>query len=180
MSPQNQLNIYFVTSTQYCLGIANLKKVFRPFLIHSKKLPQNLKNFAATLVKLIKFVSHFCVISQIFQWLTHPLMSSDKCNSITGETTGFIFALSDVALSWDVPFRQLQQFHCLHHSSTKAYLCSPFLSPLPHWWQFTIHLLWLQCKGRVRTVSKYLLYFAKQDWYTLLEQSVGLSNWLFY
>ena len=28
--------------------------------------------------------------------------------------------------------------------------------------------------------SKYLLYFAKQDWYTLLEQSVSLSNRLFY
>ena len=28
--------------------------------------------------------------------------------------------------------------------------------------------------------SKDLLYFAKQDRYTLLEQSVGLSNWLFY
>ena len=28
--------------------------------------------------------------------------------------------------------------------------------------------------------SKYLLYFAKQDQYTLLEQSEVLSNWLFY
>jgi len=32
----------------------------------------------------------------------------------------------------------------------------------------------------INTFSKYLLYFAKQDRYTLLEQSVDLSNWLFY
>ena len=45
MSPQNQLNIYFVTSRQYRLGIAKLKNVFRLFLTHSKMLLQNFKNF---------------------------------------------------------------------------------------------------------------------------------------
>ena len=38
ISPQNQLDIYLVTSRQYRLGIAKLKNVFRSFLTHSKKL----------------------------------------------------------------------------------------------------------------------------------------------
>ena len=43
--PQNQPNIYFLTSRQYWLGIAKLKNVFRSFLTHSKKSLQNFKNF---------------------------------------------------------------------------------------------------------------------------------------
>ena len=39
---------------------------------------------------------------------------------------GLIFALFDAASLRDVPFRQPQQFQCLHHGFTKAYLCSPF------------------------------------------------------
>ena len=44
ISPQNQLDIYFVTSRQYSLGIAKLKNVFRSFLTHSKNLLQNFNN----------------------------------------------------------------------------------------------------------------------------------------
>ena len=47
-SLQTKLNIYFVTSRQYRLGIAKLKNVFRLFLTHSKKLLQNFKNFLFT------------------------------------------------------------------------------------------------------------------------------------
>jgi len=43
LSPQNQLNIYFVTFRQYRLGIAKLKNVFRSFLTYSKKLLRILK-----------------------------------------------------------------------------------------------------------------------------------------
>ena len=39
-----------------------------------------------------------------------------------------IFALFDVTLSRDMPFRQLQQLQRLHYGSTKAYLCSPLCS----------------------------------------------------
>jgi len=44
ISPQNHLDIYFVTSRQYSLGIAKLKNTFRSFLIHSKKLLWIFKN----------------------------------------------------------------------------------------------------------------------------------------
>jgi len=51
-------------------------------------------------------------------------MRSDKRNSIMAIATGLISSLFNVALSGDVPFRQPQQFQCLHHGSTKAFLCS--------------------------------------------------------
>jgi len=88
--PQNQLNIYFMTSR---VGIAKLKNVFRSSLTHSKQLLQNLKNF---------------LFSQILYWLTDYLvcllMPSDKHNSITAKATGLIFGLLNVVSSRDVPF----------------------------------------------------------------------------
>ena len=36
--------------------------------------------------------------------------------------------LQDVVSSQDMPFCQPQQLQCLHHGSTKAYLCSPLYS----------------------------------------------------
>jgi len=38
-----------------------------------------------------------------------------------------ISSLFNVASSRDVPFHQPLQLQCLHHGSTKAYLCSPFV-----------------------------------------------------
>ena len=42
---------------------------------------------------------------------------------------GLISSLFNSALCTDVSFRQPQQLQCLHHGSTKAHLCSPFLFP---------------------------------------------------
>ena len=73
------------------------------------------------------------------EWLTiWWLMPSDKCHSITAKAMDLISSLSNVASFWDVPFRQPLQLQCSHHGSTKAYLCSPFLSPLPCRWQFAV------------------------------------------
>jgi len=69
------------------------------------------------------------------------LMPSDKHNSITAQAMGLISSLFNVALSRDVPFHQPLQLQYLHHGSTKAYLSSPFLSPLLHWWQYALALL---------------------------------------
>ena len=124
LSPCNQLNIYFVTSRQYRLGITKLKNVFRSFITRSKNLQWNFKNF---------------LFSQIFYWLTYwlthslspLLMPSDKHNSIAAIATALISSLLNVALSRDVPFCQPQQLQCLYHGSTETCLCSPcFCSPL--------------------------------------------------
>jgi len=139
LSLQNQLNIYFVTSRQYRLGIASLKNVFRSFLTHSKKLLWNFKNF---------------LFSQIFYWLhdwltdslTPLLMHLDKRNSITAKAIGSISSLFNVSSSGDVPFRQPLQLQCYYHGSTKAHLCTPSLSPLPRRWQLAVHALWLRCE----------------------------------
>jgi len=71
-------------------------------------------------------------------WLTIWLMSSDKRNSITAKAIGLISSLFNIASSWDVPFRQPLQLQCSYHDSTKTYLCSPFLSPLPRRWRFVV------------------------------------------
>ena len=52
-------------------------------------------------------------------------MPSGKHNSIIAMATGLIFSLINVTSSRDVPFRHPQQLQCLHHGSTKGYLCSP-------------------------------------------------------
>ena len=111
------------------------------FLTHFKKLLQNFKNFL--------FSWNFLLTDWLTDSLTHLLMPSYKHNRITAKATGLIFALFDVVSSKDVLFHQMQQLQCLHHGSTKAYLCSPFLSPLPHRWRFVVHALWPQCKTRV-------------------------------
>ena len=113
------VNIFFVTSIQCRLGIANLKNVFRS---HFKNLLRNFKKF---------------LFSQIFYWLTDwltdwlfPLLIPwDKCNSITAIATALISSLFNVASSRGVPFHQPQlQLQCLHDGSTKAYLYSPLYS----------------------------------------------------
>jgi len=94
-------------------------------------------------------------------------MPSDKRNSIMAMATGFNFSLINVTLSGDVPFHPVQQLQCLHHGSTKDYLCSPLssiFSPLPRRWQFAICVLWLRCETRVSIglagVFLMLLFFA--------------------
>ena len=65
-------------------------------------------------------------------------MPSDKRNSITTKAISLISSLFNVASSQDVPFCQPLQIQCSYHGSTKAYLCSPFLSPLLRRWQFVV------------------------------------------
>jgi len=65
-------------------------------------------------------------------------MPSDKHNSITAKAIDLISLLFNVASSRDVPFCQLLQLQCSYHGSTKAFLCSPFLSPLPRRGQFVV------------------------------------------
>ena len=48
---------------------------------------------------------------------------------------GWIFVLLDVTLFQDLFLHQPQQLWCLHHSSTKVYLCSPLCSiSFPHFY----------------------------------------------
>ena len=74
------------------------------------------------------------LLNRFFYWLTillsDYLMPSDKHNSITAKAMGSISSLFNVALSREVPFCQPLQLQCLHHGSTKAYLCSPLFSIL--------------------------------------------------
>jgi len=65
-------------------------------------------------------------------------MPSVKRNSITAKAIDLTSLLFNVASSRDVPLRQLLQLQCLYRGSTKVYLCSPFLSPLPHRWRFVV------------------------------------------
>jgi len=82
------------------------------------------------------------LFNRFFYWLTDSLtislMPSDKHNLITTETMGLISSPFNVASSQDMPFCKLQHLQCSHHGPTKAYLCSPFLSPLPRRWQFAV------------------------------------------
>ena len=89
---------------------------------------------------LWKFNFNFFLFSRFFyyltDWLTIWCLNSDNCNSITVKAIGLTSSLFNVTLSRDMPFCQLQQFRCLHHESTRAYLCSPFHSLLytTRWW----------------------------------------------
>ena len=121
----------FVMFRKYRLGIAKLKNFFRSFLTHSKNLWHNFKN---VLFSWIFYWLTDWLTNWLTDWLTPLLMPSDKHNSITAIATALISSLFNVTLSRNVPFRQPQQLQCLHHGSTKAYLCFPFLSPLPHRW----------------------------------------------
>ena len=49
-------------------------------------------------------------------------MPSDKRNLITAIATGLISSLLNIASSQDIPFHQMEQLQCLHHSSTEVYL----------------------------------------------------------
>ena len=44
----------------------------------------------------------------------------DKHNLIMAIATALISSLFNIASSWNVPFRQLQQLQCLHHGSTES------------------------------------------------------------
>ena len=68
-------------------------------------------------------------------WLSDWL---SKHNSITTKVMGLISSLFNIASSRNVPFCQPLQLQCLHHGSTKAYLCSPFLSSLLCRWWFAV------------------------------------------
>ena len=57
------------------------------------------------------------------------IIPPDKCNLITTNARGLIFALFNITLSEDVPFCQPQRLQRLHHDSNKVLLCAPFLSP---------------------------------------------------
>ena len=67
-------------------------------------------------------------------------MPSDKWNSTATNAMGQISSLFNVEMPH---FHQLLQLQCLHHGSTKASLCSPFLSPPPWRWQFAFAASWL-------------------------------------
>ena len=144
---KNQLDIYLVTSRQYKLRIAKLKNVFRSFLTHSKKLLWNFKHslFSQILYWLTDWLTDW-LNDWLTDWLIPLLMPSDKHNSMMAIATGLISSLLNVASSRVVPFRQLQQLQCLHHGSTKAHLCSLFLSPLLRRWRLAVYALWLQCE----------------------------------
>jgi len=107
---QNQCNIHFIVTRQYWLGMAKPP---------SGTLSSSYYEF---------YVQQNCLMTT--DWLTNLLMLSDKGNLIMAIATGLISSLFNVALSQYVPFCQLQQFHCLHHGSTIAHLCSP-LSSIP-------------------------------------------------
>ena len=66
-------------------------------------------------------------------------MPLSKCNSIAAKVMGLIFALIDIASSWNV---QLQH---LHQDSTKPYVCSPVINSFLQCC-FTVCVLWIQCK----------------------------------
>ena len=134
LSPQNQLDICFLTVWEYWLGLAKPKNVFRSTLSHCIKLLWNFKNF---------------LFNRFFCWLTDWLMPSDKRNSIMALATGSIFSL-------------LRPEMCLfaNRSSSSAHimvllkitfvlLCTPFLSPLARRWRFAVRALWLRCETRV-------------------------------
>jgi len=80
--------------------------------------------------KKFLFIRFFCWLGWAglgwLGWLgwANWLMLSDKHNSIMGKARSLISLL--VTSSGDVPFCQLQQLQCLHHGSTKAYLCFSF------------------------------------------------------
>jgi len=59
----------------------------------------------------------------ILCWLTHSLMPSAKCYLTMDVATGLISSLFDVASSWGLPFRQLQDVQCMHHGITFCFLC---------------------------------------------------------
>ena len=80
-------------------------------------------------------------------------MPSDKHSSITAIATALVSSLFNVASSRDMPFRQPQQFQCLHHGFTFVFLCTPLFSPLQHRWQFAVHALWLQYETQVSAVQ---------------------------
>jgi len=103
MPPTNQPNIYFVTAWQHWLGITKPKNIFRLTLTF---------------------------LTYLTDWLTIWLTPSDKHSLIASNVMGLISSLFNVASSRNVPFCQLQQLQCLHHGSTKAYLCSPLFSIL--------------------------------------------------
>ena len=118
LSLQNQLDIYFLTLWEHWLGIAKPKNVFRSTTINLCII--FLWNFK------ISYLTDFST-----DWLSDWLMPSDKRNSITAKAMGLISSLFNVASSRDMPFHQPLQLQCLHHRSTKAYLCSLFVIPFP-------------------------------------------------
>ena len=106
VSLQNQLNIYFVTSRQYRLGIVKLKNVFRSFLTH---LLRNFKNF----------LSNFLLTD----WLT-------KRNSILNRYSYSLdFFTVQRCFIWRCAFSPTAAAPMLASwFYTKPYLCSPLYS----------------------------------------------------
>ena len=79
-------------------------------------------------------------------------MPSNKHDSIMAKAIGLTSSMFSFTSCWNMPFHQLQQLQCYHHDYFKGWLVllwAPFLSPLPRWWQFAVHMLWLRCKTRV-------------------------------
>jgi len=76
-------------------------------------------------------------------------MHSDKCNSIMAIATGLslhpemcLFANRSSSIACIMILPKL----------TFVLLCIPFLSPLPHRWQFAVHAQWLRCETWVSAV----------------------------
>ena len=138
-------------SKQYWLGIAKLKNVFRLTIIPSTRMIWNFKNF------LFNRIFHWLTnrltdwltdrptdrltdrpTDWLTDWLTDLLLPLDKQNLIMAMVTGLIFHWS-MLLNPETCFLPIA---VAHHGSTKAYLCSPFLSPLQHQWWFAVCTLW--------------------------------------
>ena len=112
LSPQNQLDIYFLTHWEYWLGLAKPKNVFRSILNPSIKWLWNFKNFE---------------FNAFFYWLIYLLMPSDKHNLRTAGARDLISSLINVTSSGDVPFHQPQLLQCLHQGATFVPLWCPIL-----------------------------------------------------
>jgi len=96
------------------------------------------------------------------------LTNTSRLAQLDNDKAGLISSLFNVASSQDESFHQSHQLQiqCLHHGSTKPYLCStfwaPFLSPLLYRWQFAVCTSWLQCK------TNSWLFNSRQDLVTAL------------
>ena len=73
-------------------------------------------------------------------------MPSDKHNSIMAKAAGLISSLFNVASFGHMPF--CQQFQCLHHGSTNAYLCTPLFYSFIRY-HVDKDLQYMQCETRV-------------------------------
>ena len=89
-----------------------------------------------------------------------------------------IFLLFNVTLSLDMPFCKPL---CLHHGSTRACLCTPFLFPLPCRWEIAVHALWHQCETWANSMLAEVLLMFSLAWnVTQCVRSIVCTHWTGY